>query len=127
MAIRDDIVDRAGRRCERCGRYIRDGARASLHHRKLRSQGGTDTHAGLVLLCGSGTTGCHGWVHANPAQAQELGLIVPSWADVAEVPITTPRGTFYLGPHGYQPVADRPTAPPLTVHQLVEEMRHGSR
>lgn len=45
-----------------------------------------------MLLCGSGTTGCHGWAHANPARAKRDGLIVPSWATAAFCPVLTVWG-----------------------------------
>lgn len=48
----------------------------------------TNLPANLVLLCGSGTTGCHGWVHANPRDAQLLGWIIPRWAEPLEVPVS---------------------------------------
>jgi hypothetical protein len=32
----------------------------------------------MIRLCGSGTTGCHGWVHANPLKAKAAGYIVPA-------------------------------------------------
>ncbi|MGW5147601.1 HNH endonuclease [Rhodococcus koreensis] len=56
-------------RCERCGRWG-----YTLHHRRKRSQGGLWTASNCVALCGSGTTGCHGWVEANPLAAHEVGL-----------------------------------------------------
>ena len=37
----------------------------SLHHVLSRSQGGDDTEANLIFLCGSGTTGHHGKIEAN--------------------------------------------------------------
>lgn len=40
-----------------------------------------------MLLCGSGTTGCHGWVHGHPAEAYRLGWLVHSWHDPASVPL----------------------------------------
>jgi len=40
-----------------------------------------------VLLCGSGTTGCHGWAHENPNAARDIGLIVASWHDSKDVPL----------------------------------------
>jgi hypothetical protein len=67
------------------GVYI--GTGRNLHHRKLLSRGGEDTFANLVTLSGSGTTGTHGWVHANPEAATRIGFMVPSWAVPAEVPI----------------------------------------
>ena len=53
--------------CDGCtGQY------EQAHHRRRRSQGGNDTPANLVAICGP----CHDWTHANPARARELGLIV---------------------------------------------------
>lgn len=40
----------------------------------------------LLFLCGSGTTGCHGWVESNRQEAVRLGYLVPRYA----VPATTP-------------------------------------
>ena len=59
----------------------------SHHHRQLRSRGGKHSPANLVGLTGSGTTGEHGWVHANPGHASVLGYMVPAHADPEEVPI----------------------------------------
>lgn len=28
----------------------------------------------ILDVCGDGTTGCHGWIEANPHEAQERGL-----------------------------------------------------
>ncbi len=56
------------------------------HHRKLRKHGGTDEPVNLIDLCGSGTTGCHGYVHHNPAISFAKGWLVHSWDDPAEVP-----------------------------------------
>lgn len=82
-------------RCRRCGTYTPGG---SLHHRQGR--GGADPHraANLILLCGSGTTGCHGHVHSNPSESYESGLMVRRLGvDVPEgVPIITPRGAVWL-------------------------------
>lgn len=53
--------------CEQC-----DAARATeAHHIKRKSQGGTNTLDNLVHLCGP----CHWWVHANPAESANLGLL----------------------------------------------------
>jgi hypothetical protein len=57
--------------CVRCGR------RGSNRHEKLpRSRGGLRDDFNTVVLCGSGTTGCHGWVTANPDAAEKEGLYV---------------------------------------------------
>ena len=44
----------------------------SLHHR--RKPGRVWEPANLLAACGSGTTGCHGWVESHPKDAHELGL-----------------------------------------------------
>lgn len=54
----------------------------------------------LVLLCGSGTTGCHGWVHSNVRVATELGLIVSQWGVPSEVPVTLRAGVVLLDDFG---------------------------
>lgn len=52
------------------------------HHRRLRSQGGTDDGANLLAVCFS----CHEHIHRHPWWARSWGLLVPSWQDPAEVP-----------------------------------------
>lgn len=73
----------------RCGRSL-EHVSGSRHHRQLRRHG-DHSAANLVLLCGSGTTGCHGWVHANPAKAKALGLIVSGWHEAQDVPVYRER------------------------------------
>jgi 5-methylcytosine-specific restriction endonuclease McrA len=71
--------------CVRCG----GEGELNFHHRKLRSQSSKATvhnPENIILLCGSGTTGCHGWVHANPSTAYLMGWLVPAWADPLDVP-----------------------------------------
>lgn len=63
--------------CARCGQ----SAELELHHRKLRSRGGDDSEANLVGICRD----CHGWIHANPAEATARGWMVSSWDDPATV------------------------------------------
>lgn len=53
-----------------------------------------------ILLCGTGTTGCHGWAHANVLQATEEGLIVSTWADPSIMPIMTWRGWVRIDDDG---------------------------
>ena len=102
--VRDAVVARADGCCERCGRWAEGG---SLHHRKLRSQGGRDTVANLVLLHGSGVTGCHGHVHQDRIDAAIEGFVVPAWEDPAEVSVVVHGyGRVRLSADGgYVPVA----------------------
>lgn len=56
--------------------------RVSIQHRLARGKGGTALPEGAILanfliLCGTGTTGCHGWVETKErAQAKDRGLWV---------------------------------------------------
>lgn len=60
--------------CDGCtGQY------EQAHHRRRRSQGGNDTPANLVAICGP----CHDYIHRHPAEAEELGLLKRSSFDPA--------------------------------------------
>jgi hypothetical protein len=86
LTERNNLIDfREQQCCARCG--IRITENGSRHHRKLKSRGGGDEVSNGVLLCGSGTTGCHGWVHANPKQAEEKGWMISSGGDPKLIPI----------------------------------------
>lgn len=85
--------------CVRCGRAV---GRFSLHHRRMRSHPFDGLHepSNLILLCGSGTTGCHGWVHAHPKEAMRDGWLVSAYRDPARVPVTYRDGKYYLDEEG---------------------------
>ncbi|GAA6124233.1 hypothetical protein BPY_23410 [Bifidobacterium psychraerophilum] len=104
------LVDaRDGEACVRCGRSLWS-VPGSRHHRKPRSVAGVEerhTAANLVLLCGSGTTGCHGWVHSHIRDAESHGWLVASSDDPETVPVDTVRyGRVYLNPDGRARLAD---------------------
>jgi len=61
--------------CVRCGLPGNN-----FDHRKGRGRGGRWAASNGQTLCGSGTTGCHGWRTMNPAQALEDGFDVPGYA-----------------------------------------------
>ena len=99
----DLVHKRSRQRCERCG--TANATRWSIHHRKPRGMGGTkdpaiNSPANLLLLCGSGTEGCHGWVESNRAQAYETGLLVYRADDPVRVPVRLWRGTVLLDDGG---------------------------
>lgn len=96
------VTDRSGGSCERCGNPLRGerGVDWSIHHRKNRSQGGRNVASNLLVLCGDGSSGCHGWVTEHPALAGDEGTHVPSWLDPAEVPVTTLGRTVWLADDG---------------------------
>jgi hypothetical protein len=66
------VVERDGFACVRCGNGVAFGFR-SVHHRKLGDRSLNEPW-NLITLCGSGTTGCHGWVHG----VKVAGLPQPS-------------------------------------------------
>lgn len=68
-------------RCVYCG-----AGNVTRDHRQPRSLGGRTVVENLHLLCGSGTTGCHGKKTTQPLWGLREGLTVPSWADPASWP-----------------------------------------
>lgn len=87
-------------RCVMCGAH--EGARTlTTHHRANRGMGGSsrpelNLPANLLTLCGSGTTGCHGWVTAHPRKSYDVGLMVPKHRDPMELAVFTWRGWAML-------------------------------
>lgn len=79
------VRERSAGLCEIALPDICLGRVAGVHHRVKRSQGGTWSPANLLDSCGSGTTGCHGWVEANPDKAHELGLSLRSYESPEEI------------------------------------------
>ena len=73
------VALRSGGICEFC----RVAKATEHHHRKRRTQGGKNSEANLVHLCHD----CHHVkIHGNAAWAYEVGWLVRSWQDPAEVP-----------------------------------------
>lgn len=95
VKTRAQLHERAHGCCERCGLYGANNA----HHRRNRSQGGTDTLSNLALLCGSGTTLCHGWITEHPDLAEAEGWTIRRGdpRSPAEVPVR--RYSRELGEH----------------------------
>ena len=85
-ATRELVKGRDSHSCVRCGRTV-TGQPYSVHHRKRRSQGGRNDPENLILLCGTGTLGCHGWVHRNIVEAQASGWLVKGAEDPARVSV----------------------------------------
>lgn len=80
--------DRDGANCLRCGMDLW-GQQASKHHRKKRRFPDADRVENIVILCGTGTTGCHGWCHSHDREARATGWVVSSWDKPAERPLIT--------------------------------------
>ncbi len=64
--------------------------------------------ANLMLLCGSGTTGCHGWVESHRREAVTWGLLVPRPGLPSVTPVFYRRTEWVLlddngGVHSWTP------------------------
>lgn len=114
-ATRTLVLARDGYRCVRCGQDL-TGRPYSIHHRFPRGMGGTSlasVHdpANLILLGGTGSTGCHGWVERNRAAAVELGWLVRSGRDPAGQPVLVQWLGWAMPGETWDPIARDPRAP----------------
>lgn len=83
--VRVELYNANDEHCPHCGKWFAL-AGADVHHRKERSQGGTNDVDNLILC----PHDCHMDIHANPARSYELGHLVrrgddPSAVRVREV------------------------------------------
>lgn len=119
-AVVRQVRERDLGRCARCG-HADISRPLTSQHRVGRGMGGSradwiNQPQNLLTLCGSGTTGCHGWVEHHPREAQAHGWAVSRYAgDPAGVPAWTWRGWLMLHADGtaseledYQGVAGCP-------------------
>jgi len=91
------VRERDGWACVRCG----NPATLTTQHRVARGMGGTraawiNQPANLLTLCGSGTTGCHGWVESHPKDATALGYACSRYVDPVDHPVRTWQGRVWL-------------------------------
>jgi hypothetical protein len=114
QAVRDMVFDR-DRWCVRCGKaLVKRRGGYSVHHLTLRSHGVDNSVEAQILVCGSGTTGCHGWIHAHPAAARAAGWMRLGTAkrDSALQPVMVALpsgyGWFLLTPDGKRHGAEAP-------------------
>jgi hypothetical protein len=98
LAVIALVRKRDQHQCVRCGR---EGA-LTTQHRVARGMGGSrhrpwvNQPSNLVSLCGSGTTGCHGWVESNPIPAKSAGWAVSQYQTPEDVPVLYPDGGYYF-------------------------------
>lgn len=95
QAIRQLVIERDGFQCVRCGHPVsgEPGVGYSLQHRIPRGMGGSrdprlNRPSNLILLCGSGTTGCHGEVESKRTDAREHGYLLWRSLDPTAMPVT---------------------------------------
>ena len=98
--VRAEVVGRSEGRCELCNGPLRP---MSVHHRRPRGMGGTrrawvNEAANLLVVCGTGTTGCHGMIESRRADAYESGWLIRSGMDPTEVPYVDLAGEWRLLP-----------------------------
>lgn len=86
---------RSGARCEVLLEGWCLGGRLNFHHRMDTSVGGLWTAPNGLMACGSGTTGCHGWITEHPAGARPKGWSVRSHVDPRRTPVLR-RGRWVL-------------------------------
>lgn len=95
------LYRRSERMCERCAARRATNA----HHR--RRPGRIWTPENLLHLCGSGVTGCHGWIGGHSDLARMFGWAVAADWDPRWTPVLVWRRWVYLTPAGGKvPVRD---------------------
>jgi hypothetical protein len=89
-------------RCERCRGPLDGVFGMSVHHRKPRGLGGgkgrpwINEPPNLLAICGSGTTGCHGWVESNRTIALHRGLLLLTGWLPEQTPFQSTDGAWWL-------------------------------
>lgn len=109
----DAVLERDGYCCVVCGLGIglpeNRGMFWSIHHRVRRSQGLDNRLCNLIAVCGNGTQGCHGDIHANVTDAVACGWLVRGTAQPGAVAILVghrSRWVYLTDAAGY---ADEPS------------------
>ena len=126
--VRSAVEGRDGNTCCLCGTPVaRDDD--SIHHRIPRGRGGSNTPDNLLLLCGSGTTGCHGHVESHRAEAYERGYLVRTGHEPMNEPVLLHDRTWvYLTPGGKRIPAEAASQPQLDPdHRVADSQPAASR
>jgi hypothetical protein len=83
---RAGVRDRSGGMCELQIPGVCEGRATNYQHRMNQSQQGQYAIGSGLDVCGSGTTGCHGYIHDHPEESYRKGWSVKSWDN----PLTRP-------------------------------------
>lgn len=70
--VRDEVFAAAGWRCTVGAASGCTGRAEHAHHRRMRSQGGSDEAENLLAVCHA----CHDHVHAHPAESYAAGWLI---------------------------------------------------
>lgn len=94
------VLARGQYKCERCRQdFLAKGV--SIHHRRPRMMGGSKNEelhksANLIALCGSGTSGCHGWVESHREEARTFGYLIAKVESAEEIPFKDMNGDWWM-------------------------------
>lgn len=91
------------------------------HHRKRRSQGGTDDPSNILKV----TPEIHDWIHANPQEAYDLGWLVHSYEEPEEVVVCFPENLKMKPPKKAKPETPR-TKVTVTIKVPKDEQEDGA-
>lgn len=69
-----EVLQRSNGACEARVPNVCDGPAAHAHHKKRRSQGGSDDPGNLIGVCFA----CHEWIHRNTAKSIAAGWLIAS-------------------------------------------------
>ena len=95
---RDVLMERANNGCEVCWGSLET---MSVHHRRPRQMGGTkvgwiNTSPNLLVICGTGNSGCHGLIESYRKSSYEHGwLLHPGWSP-EETPFADLHANWWL-------------------------------
>jgi len=110
--VRMSVVLRGGGKCEICNQPLNSSQFVSLHHRKPRKMGGSkdptlNEASNLMMICGSGTSGCHGYVESNRELSYANGWLVHSYEEPITKPVLIRSATMLLDNNGgYVPIKE---------------------
>lgn len=74
-ATKNKVLERCAEACE-AQTPLCTGKPEHFHHRKLRSQGGSNKVGNCLAVCSS----CHAYIHSHVQESVDRGWIIPSWA-----------------------------------------------
>lgn len=72
-----ELLRRSGGACEAGQSPYCRRVGSEIHHKKKRSQGGSNEERNLLWVCGP----CNGWIEDHPLAAYNAGLVTKSWED----------------------------------------------
>ena len=126
-AARHIVKLRAGGVCEAAIPNVCSGSHDTTHHRlKRRHAAERWAPSNLLGVCGSGTTGCHGWIEAHPTFAKEEGYWLEPHQDPREVSVhmrwsqTSTRSWWFLDDEGMLTWDESDIEPVVLMREVAE-------